>query len=59
MPGIPRRQIVVALAALMVGGCQQNPATTAQAPFAVSAATIGYAPAAAGIAKPYQHARFR
>ena len=32
MPGIPRRQIVVLLAALVVGGCQQNPATTAQAP---------------------------
>ena len=32
MPGIHRRHIAVALAALIVGGCQQNPATTAQAP---------------------------
>ena len=30
MPGIPRRQFAVALAALIAAGCQQGPSTTAQ-----------------------------
>jgi flagellar motor protein MotB len=32
MPGIPRRQFAVALAALIAAGCQQGPSTTAQQP---------------------------